>query len=554
MLERLIIQNIVLVKEADIAFTPGLNVLTGETGAGKSILLDALGLVLGERSDAQLVSAGADQASVSAEFMIAGIPEILEHLHTHGLTPESHIIIRRTLDAKGRSRAFINDTPVTLSLLKSLARLLVEQHSQHDQRMISDAQKQRDMLDVFAGATIERSRCAQAFGAFSAAKKEREALREQIEKTERERAFLQFMADEIAALKPQAGEEQMLADARAHMQQQEKAQAHVVDALAALMQPKEVSGQIRSAMRALERIVGDKSDRYVPIKSALERASEDVADAAAQLELLLEQVPQTHQLEQSEVRLFALRAAARKYHTQVDNLADLLASTKQQLQDIENQEEALDRAEKAILQAKQQFLAAADALNSKRRKAAAQCEKAILKELVPLKMEKTKLQFQFEPLAETSWSEAGNERVVIHASTNEGVPLAPLAAIASGGELSRLMLAIKVVLRKNTKAGLYVFDEIDTGTGGAVADAIGARLQALSKAGQVLVVTHAPQVAARGAHHLFISKSTSKGKTLTSICPLNQEQRMDELARMLSGSEITSEARSAAKRLLSAAS
>lgn len=553
MLERLIIQNIVLVKEADIAFTPGLNVLTGETGAGKSILLDALGLVLGERSDAQLVSAGADQASVTAEFMIAGMPEIVEHLHAHGLTPESHIMIRRTLDAKGRSRAFINDTPVTLALLKSLAGLLVEQHNQHDQRLISDAQKQRDMLDVFAGAFAQKSQCAEAFIAFSAAKKERDALKEEIEKTERERAFLQFMAEEIAALKPQPGEEQSLADARALLQQQEKAQAHLVDALNALTQPKDVSGQIRSAMRALERITGNASDRYVAIKSALERASDDVAEASAQLESLLEQPPQTHLLEQSEVRLFALRAAARKYQSQVDNLADLLASTRQRLHDLENQEEALNRAEKAIMQTKERYLKAAEALNTARRKAALQCEKAILQELAPLKMEKTTLQFQFEPLAEANWSEAGNERVVIYASTNAGVPLAPLATIASGGELSRLMLAIKVVLRKNAKAGLYVFDEIDTGTGGAVADAIGARLQALSEAGQVLVVTHAPQVAARGSHHLFISKSTSKGKTLTSIIPLNQEQRMDELARMLSGSEITKEARSAAKRLLSAA-
>lgn len=553
MLERLNIRNIVLVEAADIAFASGLNVLSGETGAGKSILLDALGLIFGERSDAALVRAGQDQASVCAEFSVNDQQDILTFLSEHGIVADTHVIIRRTLDVNGRSRAFINDAPVTITLLKALANLLVEQHNQHDERLITDTHKQRDMLDHLAGASRERDLCAEAFTHYEQTKLAYTLLQERIEKTERERAFLSFMAEEIAALNPVIGEEQTLADLRAKMQQQEKAQSHIADAIKALNEPKEVSAQVRASLRALDKIPASALQDIDALKSTLDRASCDIADVTAQLESWLEQVPQTRQLEQSEERLFALRAVARKYHTQVDALPALLENTRQQLAELDSQDLALSDCKKAIQQAKEKFLEAAQVLHEKRQQAAHKCEKAIIKELVPLKMQKTRLQFVFEPLPETLWNAFGTQRIMMMASTNEGVPLAPLSAIASGGELSRLMLAIKVVMRKKNKAGLYVFDEIDTGTGGAVADAIGARLQALAEDGQVLVVTHAPQVAARGAHHLFISKNTHAGKTLTKITPLKQEARMNELARMLSGSEITQEARSAAKRLLAAA-
>ncbi len=552
MLKRLLIKNIVLVEEADIAFANGLNVLSGETGAGKSILLDALGLVLGERSDAGLVRAGATQASVTAEFSIEGRKDMATLLDALGIEAADVLIVRRVVDATGKSRAFLNDVSVTVAALKQCATLLVEQHSQHDQRALRDASAQRDAVDAFAGAGKERAAMAKAYVAWKEARDAYDALMERAHQTERERAFLQHMAEEIGAAKPRAGEESELAERRIQMQQQVKAQSALQEMLATLQQPGDVLKQLASASRMAAKAIPDGVEGKSAVTDALERAWQDVSEASAQLERLLEHVPDEVALEKAEERLFALRDLARKYRVEVDGLAATLVEAKQKLGELDALSVRSADAEKTIVETRAVYDAAAAALFAKREKAVKGFTSAIAKELAPLKMEKAQVLFAMEPLPEAQWGEAGKERVQLVASTNPGIPLALLAEIASGGELSRMMLALKVVLAAGDGSAVYVFDEIDTGTGGAVAEAIGARLKRLSAGGQVLVVTHAPQVAAQGDAHLLITKKVEKGQTFTHIRALSPHERQDEVARMLSGATVTDAARHAAAQLMQA--
>lgn len=552
MLKRLLIRNIVLVEAADISFAAGLNVLTGETGAGKSILLDALGLVLGERSDASLVRAGAAQASVAAEFILDARPDISEFLLSMGIEPEDMLIVRRVVESSGKSRAFVNDVAVTVAALKQLATLLVEQHSQHDQRSLRDAQHQRDAVDAFAGAGKERAAVAECYVAWKQARDAYDALMERAHQTERERAFLQHMVQDIGAMKPLAGEESELSDARLRMQQQAKAQAALAETLAALQRPGDVLQQLLSAQKLVAKSVPEQLEGRDMVHDALERAWQDVSEAQAQVERWLEHVPDEQALERAEERLFALRDLSRKYRIPVDELHSQLVDAKKKLSELDALESHAAGAAKDIERTRAEYEAASNALRAKREKAMKAFTAAIAKELKPLKMEKAQVLFSLEPQPESLWSDAGTDRLQLVASTNPGIPLAPLSEIASGGELSRMMLALKVVLSAKERPSVYVFDEIDTGTGGAVAEAIGVRLKHLSQGGQVLVVTHAPQVAAQGDQHLLIAKRVEKGQTFTSIRVLNDAERQDEVARMLSGSTITEEARSAAKQLMRA--
>lgn len=552
MLKRLLIRNIVLVEAADIPFAPGLNVLTGETGAGKSILLDALGLVLGERSDASLVRAGATQASVTAEFAVESRKDIAALLTELGIELDELLIIRRVVEVSGKSRAFVNDVSVTVSVLKQLAALLVEQHSQHDQRSLRDVQQQRDAVDVFAGAMKERAACAVAYAAWKDARDAYAALMERAHQTERERAFLQHMVEEIGALRPQAGEATELSDRRLSMQQQAKAQEALKETFASLQRPGDVLQQLALTSRLAAKAIPEGLEGRTQVQEALERAWQDVSEASAQLERWLELVPDELALEKAEERLFALRDLARKYRVDVDALASTLAESRQKLAELDALELRSADAEKAIASTRAVYDDAAALLYAKREKAMKSFTGAIAKELTPLKMEKAHVVFAMDTLPESQWGETGKERVQLVASTNPGIPLAPLSDIASGGELSRMMLALKVVLRAKDKEAVYVFDEIDTGTGGAVAEAIGVRLKHLSQGGQVLVVTHAPQVAAQGDRHLLIAKQVEKGQTFTHIRVLDTAERQDELARMLSGSTVTDAARSAAAQLMQA--
>lgn len=550
MLKRLSIRNIVLVEAADIPFAAGLNVLTGETGAGKSILLDALGLVLGARSDAGLVRAGATQASVAAECVVDGREDVTAFLLELGIEPEDVLIIRRVVEQNGKSRAFVNDVTVSVSALKQLAELLVEQHSQHDQRSLRDAALQRDAIDRFADAEAEREAVRVAYVAWKAARDAHDALMERAQQTERERAFLQHMVEEIGALKPREGEETELSERRTQMQQKIKAQAALKETLECLLRPADVLQQLAGAQKLIARSVPDGLAEKAMMHDALERAWGEVAEVAAQLEKMLGEQPDERELEHSEERLFALRDMARKYRISVDALYASLHEAKTKLAELDAIELRASDAAQAIATTRAAYEKACAALAAKRDKAEKRFAAAIAKELKPLKMEKAQVVFAQEMLPEAQWGDAGMMRVQLMASTNPGTPLAPLAEIASGGELSRMMLALKVVLSGKDHSALYVFDEIDTGTGGAVAEAIGARLKQLAKQGQVLVVTHAPQVAAQGDSHLLIAKRIEKGQTFTSIKRLNDQERHDELARMLSGATITDAARDAAAQLL----
>jgi DNA repair protein RecN (Recombination protein N) len=553
MLTRLHIRNIVLIAETEIAFTGGLNVLTGETGAGKSILLDALGLVLGDRADAGLVRHGETSGEVTAEFHLRATHELKLWLEDFGIPlEEDSLLLRRTIEANGRSRAFVNDTAVTVATLKALGRQLVKQHSQHDQRLLLDISAHRDALDLFAHANRERAAVAGTWHALAAARAELEALRARAEQASRERDYLAHMAGEIRKLHPETGEESLLADMRQQMLTRGKAVEALATTLATLQKP-DMLAALRSAEKTFARTQTGETERSKTIHEALLRAYEDISTATDELERLLQDVPDEHALERAEERLFALRALARKYHTDVDGLVTELARAEASLREVENLDAETRRLQKACDTARDAYLEAAAALTAKREVAATGFARAIKKELAPLKMEKAQLAATLTKLPETGWGEAGVERVVFEASTNPGTPLKPLAEVASGGELSRLMLALKVVLPADETQNVYIFDEIDTGTGGAVADAIGARLKKLSQGGQVIVVTHAPQVAAQGDHHLHIQKRTARGATITEVTQLAADIRTDELARMLSGAEVTDEARSAAKRLLAAA-
>lgn len=550
MLRHLSIRNIVLVAEADIPFGPGLNALTGETGAGKSILLDAMGLVFGERSDAGLLRQGAAQASVTAEFAVVGRRDVVALLAQLGIEAGEALILRRTLDASGRSRAFVNDTAVTAGVLKQIAALLVEQHSQHDARGLMDAVAQRDTLDRIAGAGKQREAVAQAYHAWREAQEALGQLQGRIQQAERERAFLQHMVEELNGLSPQPGEEERLSEARARMQAQVKAQEQLASVLAALQHPVPMARQVQQAARMLERSGLPDAAMQQALLDAMGRAWAELEEVEAQLEAQLAAAPDDAVLESSEERLFALRAAARKYRTSVEGLAEEFVAAQQKLGELESQEVHLAAVEKRIVAAEAAYGDAAGALRAKREAAAEPFARAVMKELKPLKLDSARMAVRLEPLPKEQWGPAGCERVQFEASMNPGVAMAPIAGIASGGELSRLMLALKVVMRKAEQPGLYLFDEIDTGTGGAVADAIGGRLKALAQGGQVIVVTHAPQVAAQAGHHLHIRKQVKGGKTQTQVELLDEAARQDELARMLSGSEVTDEARIAARRLL----
>jgi DNA repair protein RecN (Recombination protein N) len=552
MLKRLLIRNIVLVEEADISFASGLNVLTGETGAGKSILLDALGLVLGERSDASLVRAGAKQASVAAEFIVDARLDVTAFLLEIGIEPEDMLIIRRVVEASGKSRAFVNDVSVSVAALKQLAALLVEQHSQHDQRTLREPQHQRDAIDRFAGAEEAREECRTAYTHWKAARDAYDALMERAQQTERERAFLQHMVEEIGALAPVSGEESELSTARTAMQQQVKAQSALVETLTILQKPSDVLQQILTAQKLVARSIPESLEGKTALHDALERAWGDVSEAVDQLERWLENRPDAQALDRAEERLFALRDVARKYRITVDELHDALVQARMKLSELDTLELRAGDAAKSITLTRAAYVKASDVIAGLREKSLKRFMAAVAKELKPLKMDKAQVLYAQEVLSESQWNDAGCARVQLMASTNPGSPLAPLAEIASGGELSRMMLALKVVLNAKDTPSVYVFDEIDTGTGGAVAEAIGVRLKHLSAGGQVLVVTHAPQVAAQGERHLLITKQVEKGQTFTNIRVLSELERQDEVARMLSGSTVTDAARDAARQLMRA--
>jgi len=553
MLTRLSIRDIVLIERLDIDFSSGLSVLTGETGAGKSILLDAFSLALGARGDASLVRQGLEQGQVTAAFDLAADHPAHALLTANDIAPEDELILRRVQLADGRTRAFVNDQPVGVQVLRSLGILLVEIHGQHDDRALVDAATHRRLLDAYGGLDAAAGEVARLWETRRSAEEAVAAHRDQVERAQREADFLRHAVEELRKLAPQAGEETALATRRTAMMQSEKVAEDLREALAAVSGSSSPAPAFASAVRRLERRKGQAPDLIEPAARAFDIALNAIEEARTHLEralVLADHDP--YELERIEERLFALRGAARKYNVPVDNLAALAERYASELALIDAGAEQLTKLEQAARAADESYRAAAAALQAKRRRTAEKLDKAVNAELKPLKLERARFSTNLETVDP---GPQGIDRVEFWVQTNPGTRPGPMMKVASGGELARFMLAFKVVLADRGSAPTLVFDEIDTGVGGAVADAIGMRLARLGGQVQVLSVTHAPQVAARADHHYLISKDAlDKGKRVaTRVAELTAERRREEIARMLAGAEITAEARAAADRLIRAA-
>ena len=553
MLTALSIRDVVLIETLDLEFGPGLGVLTGETGAGKSILLDALGLALGTRADSGLVRSGQAQAVVSVTFEVPDDHPANLLLRDNGLETEmgEPIVVRRIVKADGGSRALVNDQSASVALLRDLGAMLVEIHGQHDDRGLLNPRGHRALLDSYG--TIDTRACERAFAAWRGAEAALAAARDQLALAARDRDYLEHAVAELCKLAPQVGEEEELAGLRATMQKGARL-AEDIGTVAELLQGSEGAlSLLRQAARRLDR-VGDEHDKLGEALAAVDRAVIEASEAEDRLAEAAEAMAyDPARLEEAEARLFELRALARKHRVEPDALPALADELAAKLDAIQSGEEHLAALEKAVTESRAGYEAAAAELSRLRAAAAALLDHAVARELEPLKLDAARFRTVIEPLDQPQWNARGRDRAEFEISTNPGAPFAPLTRIASGGELSRFILALKVALAERGGARTMIFDEIDRGVGGAVASAIGERLHRLAETAQLLVVTHSPQVAARGNQHLLIEKSHEGVVTRTSVQRLDETKRREEIARMLSGAQVTDEARAQAVRLLEAA-
>ena len=560
MLTNLTVRDVVLIDRLVLDLAPGLCVLTGETGAGKSILLDALGLALGVRAEARLVRSGAGPASVTACFQVADGAPVLAELEEHGIPPldpgegpkgGAAVILRRTLSADGRSRAFVNDEPVSVGLLKRIGEMLVEIHGQFDNHSLMNPVAHRDMLDAFGGLGADVNACRKAWNTWQEAAAARQAAADDLEAARRDEEFLRHAVGELSALAPQAGEEESLAKDRAMMMHGEKVVEGMNRAQAALANGRGVEDNIQTALRELESVAEKAGGALEDTIAAFGRALDEAADAGSLLERAFQAIDlDPRKLEETEERLFALRAQARKHNVQVDDLAALLARMEDQIQALDTGSGNLQKLEQAEAEARKAYVRAAGTLSQGRKTAAGKLDSAITAELAPLHLAGSRFETRLAALDEDAWGPAGAEKVQFLIATNPGADPGPLNKIASGGELARFMLALKVVLADADPVPTMIFDEVDAGIGGATAAAVGDRLAKLGGGVQVLVVTHSPQVAAQGSRHLKVQKAARDDATATTVVPLSGDERREEIARMLAGSEVTEEARAAAVSLL----
>ena len=550
MLRGLDISNMLIIDRLELAFQPGLNVLTGETGAGKSILLDSLGFVLGWRGRADLVRQGADQGEVTAWFDLpAGHPAhaVLEQA---GLPASDELILRRINTSDGRKTAWVNDRRCSGEVLRTLSETLLELHGQHDDRGLLDPRGHRAILDEFASLESAKAKTRKAWAAMGNARKALKAATEAMDAIRAEEEFLRHAVAELGKLSPQSGEDEELDTRRRMMQGAEKIRDDVIKALEALGQDGAES-RMGNALRWLDS-VADKAEGHLeaPI-SSLGRAMVELDEAMDGIVSCIDTLSfNPSDLEDTEERLFAIRAIARKYDVAPDDLADLAKTLGAKLAALDAGDADLADLRAALKTAEAGYDDAATVLTNARRKSACKLDKAVTAELAPLKMDRAVFETVIEP--ETAGPE-GRDTVAFCVATNPGAPSGQLNKIASGGELSRFLLALKVCLTDGRAGLTMIFDEIDRGVGGATADAVGRRLAALAEGGQVLVVTHSPQVAALGAHHWRVEKSVSKGITTSRVVPLSPDDRVDEIARMVAGDTITEEARNAARALISKA-
>jgi DNA repair protein RecN (Recombination protein N) len=550
MLRQLAIRDVVLVERLDLEFEPGLGVLTGETGAGKSILLDALGLALGARSDAGLVRSGQQGASVTAELELASghpVRALLAEQDIH-IDAGEPLLLRRTLKADGGSRAFVGGSPAAASLLRDIGALSIEIHGQHDDRGLLNPKGHRDLLDAFG--RLDRSAVEAAWAEVAGIEAELGVARATAATAEREREWLEHAAAEIAALAPEEGEETRLADERAAMQAGAKAGESLAGLDDLLGGSDGALSQMRLAARRIERGAADHP-LLAEALAALDRAIIEASEAEERIARAADVLAfDPARLDATEARLFDIRGLARKHRVEPDALAALGAQMREQLAAIDAGSERIESLDKALAEARLRYGAVADELSRKRHEAAARLDRAVAAELLPLKLDSARFR---TAIGAVEPGPSGTDRVEFEVSTNPGAPFGPLTKIASGGELSRFILALKVALAEAGSAGTMIFDEIDRGVGGAVASAIGERLARLAEQSQVLVVTHSPQVAARAAHHYRIEKNHGPDGTRTSVRRLDSAERREEIARMLSGAAVTEEARAQAAKLMEAA-
>ena len=551
MLRRLSIRNYVLISSLDIDLGAGMAVFTGETGAGKSILLDALGLALGERATSGVVARGGERASVAAVFDIEKADPVRSLLAEHDLDHDGELLMRRVIGADGRSRAFVNDMPAGIALLGQIGSMLVEIEGQTDRGGLLDQAGHLDMLDEFAGHGPEREKLTAAHAAWRAAQSALEEAEAAHEAARREEDYLRHAVAELEALAPERGEEARRAAERATLQHGQKLGEALNVASGEIAADGGVGGRLRSARRAIERAAPLAGGALDPLMEALDRAAIEAEEAEGALSAARDSLDsEPGRLEAVEERLFSLRAAARKHRTDPDSLVPLLAKLRDELDLIESGAERLAERRAASEESRRAFHEGALAVSRARQGAARSLDEAVAAELGPLKLDRARFCTSLEQTADGSESSAGIDRCRFMLATDPAADMRPLAKVASGGERARLLLALRVCLARAAGLSTLVFDEIDRGIGGAVADAVGERLARLARDVQVLVVTHSPQVAARGDRHYRVSKGEGDEGATASVTLLTDGQRREEIARMLSGAQITEEARAAAGSLL----
>ncbi len=558
MLSHLSIRDVVLIERLELEFQNGLSVLTGETGAGKSILLDALGLATGARAEARLVRAGADRANVSAVFDLREDHGVRYQLSEQGIeTAGEPVILRRVLNSDGRSRAFVNDQAISVGLLREVGAQLVEVHGQFDNQRLMRPDSHRLLLDSFSDAVKLIDVVRAAYVSWRDVIRRRETAIVDEANTHRDLDFLQFSVQELTDLAPQPGEEIELSKKRKIMMHSEKIAQALEEARNQLSGDITIDQGLQRTLRALEQVRSYANNNFDDVIARFEAAHHEVLEGVGQLDRLSSQILlEPEELEAAEERLFALRAVARKHQVKVDDLSGLKDDFERRLDLIADSAQNLAALEREELEARNKFVVAAEHIRQVRTNAGRALDQAINVELADLKLKHARFHTYLAPLEEADWNEFGMDRVAFLVATNPDNAPGPINKIASGGELARLMLALKAVLAAAYPVPSLIFDEVDAGLGGAVAAAVGDRLARLAQGAQVLVVTHSPQVAAKGDHHWRVSKSDSTDddqaheKVLTTVVHLDADTRLEEIARMLAGAQVTDEARAAAGRLL----
>lgn len=552
MLQSLSIRNVVLIDKLDLDFQSGLSVLTGETGAGKSILLDSLGLVLGNRAETSLIRLGEDKLGVTAQFTVNDKNSpLFSLLEEYELETDGEIIVKRTLDRSGKGKIFLNDQPISAKLLKEIGKYLVEVHGQFDNQGLLNPANHRDVLDGYGGYRELLNDVREKFNAYKKAKTDRITAESNVEKAKLDEENLRHWVDELEKLSPSTGEEEELAQKRLEMMNAEKIIESLNYAYGALTQGTDIQSALRQAQSAIDKANRVVDGKYDEIAAALERALIEASDAVNQIEDASRSVSlNQNELENIENRLFTLKSIARKHQVSIAELPDVLADFRTKLNSIELGEEGIAELRCIEEQARLEYLKAANELSSKRKAIALVLDSKVMAELPPLKMEKARFVTMVEKVDEDSYNETGFDNVYFTVATNPNSPQGPINKIASGGELARFMLALKVNLAQSSSVSSMIFDEVDVGVGGATAQAVGERLARLAHDVQVLVVTHSPQVAARGNNHFKVEKSTVNNVTTTFVRELKGDEKSEEIARMLAGEIITDEARAAAKVLI----